>query len=72
MLVITSGKECSIIVWNAEDGTRLSTLKGHIGIVRCELPFYLEQESGPALQIAGGYLDSTIKVRSFKVHHYQY
>ena len=72
MLVITGGKDCSIIVWDAEGGTRLSTLNGHIGLVRCLLPFYLEQESGPALQIASGSMDSTVKVRSFTVHCYQH
>ena len=72
MFVVTGAKDCLIIVWNVEGGTRLSTLDGHIGLVRSVLPFYLEQESGPALQIAGGSLDSTVKVRSFKVHYCQY
>jgi len=62
MLVITGGKDCTIIVWNAEDGTRMSTLDGHTGLIRCLLPFYLEQDSGPALQIASGSMDSTVKV----------
>jgi len=62
MLVITGGKDCEIIVWNAEDGTRMATLNGHIGRVRCLLPFYLEQESGRALQIASGSIDLRAKV----------
>jgi WD40 repeat protein len=62
MLVITGGKDCKIIVWNAEDGTRMSTLDGHIDLVQCLLPFYLEQESGPVLQIASGSMDNTVKV----------
>jgi len=62
MLVITGGKDCAIIIWNAEDGTRMSTLDGHLSLVRCLLPFYLQQESGPALQIASGSMDSTVKV----------
>lgn len=62
MLVITGGRDCAIIVWNAEDGTRMSTLDGHYESVRRLLPFYLEQESGPALQIASGSSDFTVKV----------
>ena len=62
MLVITGGRDCAIIVWNAEDGTRMSTLDGHYESVRRLLPFYLEQESGPALQIASGSSDLTVKV----------
>jgi len=57
MLVITGGKDCEIIVWNAENGTRMATLDGHLEPVRCLLPFYLEQESGRTLQIASGSID---------------
>ena len=64
MLVMTGGKDCAVIVWNAEDGTRMSTLDGHTGLVRCLLPFYLAQDSGPVLQIASGSMDSTVKVRA--------
>ena len=62
MLVITGAKDCAIIVWNAKDGTRVATLNGHLGLVRCLLPFYLELESGRTLQIASGSMDSTVKV----------
>lgn len=62
MFVITGGKDCAIMVWNAEDGTHMSTLDGHSGLVRCLLPFHLEQDSGPVLQIASGSMDSTVKV----------
>jgi len=62
MLVVTGGRDCAVIVWNAEGGTRVSTFDGHTSLVRCLLPFYLEKESGPVLQIASGSVDSTVKV----------
>jgi WD40 repeat protein len=65
MLVITGAKDCSIIIGDAEDGTCISALNGHLGFVRCLLPFYLELGSGPALQIASGSMDSTVKVSDY-------
>ena len=62
MLVITGGRDYAIIIWSARDGTRISTLDGHNSFVQCLLPFYVEQESGPALQIASGSMDCTVKV----------
>jgi WD40 repeat protein len=62
MLVVTGARDCVVIIWSAEDGTRISVLDGHASPVRCLLPFYHELESGPTLQIVSGSLDSTVKV----------
>jgi hypothetical protein len=56
MLVVTGGKDCAIIVWNAEDGTRMATLDGDFP-VRYLLPFYLQE----SLQIASSSI-FTVKV----------